>query len=344
MIDARAVVWLVEGAESAPSDEARRALEAWARAHGVTLEAPVEGDAPAVPIDWAAADLVEHGIARARDALAALDFEVAERELARAEAALRAHPELPQAAWLRAEVERAWSVRWLREDSASSTHDNEVRAKATWQRAAGLDGGREPGLGEKAFDGAKPIGASIRLTGAGGLRLDGVTIAPGDVTRTEGEHALAIVRADGATTWAEWVSFAQGVVVKLRAPESPACSRDAMAPARLEGTTVHAAGVRCAKWIAAVPEGARGIRIAACEGDSCGALVEWRAIAIDAGPRGPLAPVESRSRWPAWATWTIVGVGVAGAAVGVAAAAGAFRSTTAPETQFVNGGLKVSSF
>jgi hypothetical protein len=348
MIDAVTVVWLAPNLQTEPSfartrrpaepgDEARRALEAWAGARGVKLEAAAEADAPATPIDWGAAETVEREIARARDALAALDFDAAERALARAQVVLRDHAELPQAAWLRAEVERGWSVRWLRDG-------DEARAKRAWQRAAGLDGGREPGLGEKAFEGAGTVTASIRLTGAegAGLRLDGVKIAPGEVTRTEGEHALAIVRADGATSYAAWVSLAQGEEVKLEAPESPACSRAAMARARLEAVRVRAVGVRCEKWVAAVADGVGVVRVATCEGETCGPLVEWRSIAPSGERTG--AAAESRSKWPAWATWALVGVGVAGAAVGVAAAAGAFKSTPAQETQFVNGGLKVSGF
>ncbi|MGO9000045.1 MAG: hypothetical protein ACLQVI_42505 [Polyangiaceae bacterium] len=356
MIDAATVVWLVEGdQQTAPSEDAARALEAWGKEHGVKLAPPTTEGAPVLPIDWTAGETVEQGIARARDALAALDFDAAERELTRAEAVLREHPELPQAAWLLAEVERAWSVRWLRSnaDGASapaagrSKSENEARAKRAWQRAAGLDGGRAAGLGETAFEPGGTITATIRLAGHGGgtLRLDGKSIAPGEVKSSEGEHALAIVGPEpgAGATWAAWVSLAQGIEVKVETPEAPACSRDEMDRARLEHETIRAAGVRCGAWIAAVAEADGVIRVATCQGETCAPLVEWRSSAIMT-----IAPVvilsESR-RWPKWATWALAGVGVAGAAVGVAAAAGAFKSSPPQqETQFVNGGLQVHSF
>jgi hypothetical protein len=215
MVDGVPVAWLAEGArEAAPSEEARRELAAWAKARGVALSAPRtdEGRAMAAATpDSTTVETVEQEIAHVRDALAGLEFDAAERALARAEAALRDHAELPQAAWLRAEVERAWSTRWLR-------GGDEERAKRAWQRAAGLDGGREPGLGEKAFEAAAPITAVIRLLGADAradgadgegrsgrrlLRLDGAIAPSGEVKRSEGEHALAIVDGDGRALWAE---------------------------------------------------------------------------------------------------------------------------------------------
>ena len=65
-------------------------------------------------VDLTIADRVEKELDRAREAIAALDADVAERALARAETLLREHPELPQAAWLRAEVHRSWAARWTR--------------------------------------------------------------------------------------------------------------------------------------------------------------------------------------------------------------------------------------
>ena len=349
-MSAATVVWLAEAAgepRSAPSDEARRALEAWAKARGVELAPPREAAAPALAIDWSAGERVERGLGRVRDALAGLDLDAAERELARAEGTLRDHPELPQAAWLRAEVARAWSARWLRSG-------DEERAKRAWQRAAGLDGGREAGLGEKGFAPEATITATIRLRGDGGdaLRLDGAIVPPGDVARTAGEHALAIVSPEGATLWADWVSLAPGSAVEVEAPAAPACSRADVGRARGEakGERVDAAGVRCGAWVAALASGSGAVvRVATCAGGTCGPLVEWRAIASGpsgwtSGPVAPSTEPASRARWPAWATWTLAGVGVVGAAVGVAAAAGAFRSSPAPETQFVNGGIQVHAF
>jgi hypothetical protein len=287
--------------------------------------------APPVPIAWKAGDDVEHDLALAHDALAGLDFDGAERNLARAEAILRDHPELPEAAWLLAEVERGWSSRWLRDG-------DETRAKQAWERAAAIDGGRAPGLTEKAFDPLPTIAATIVLDGAGSLRVDGRATAPGSVKLGAGKHTLSIVRADGAVTWAEWVSFAEGITVHVTAPPSPACSATDLGQARIRGGEARAAGARCGRWVAAVDEGDATIRVAACAGESCGPVGVWRDLAL-AGDEAKKAE-SRRGGWPAWATWTLAGIGVAGATVAIVAAAGAFKQAPT-ETQFVNGGLQV---
>lgn len=118
------VVWVAPegaapaGVRSGPGDgreDASRALVEWGRARGlriVTASERVGGGA--LRVDPSIADHVENELDRARDAISALDADAAERALARAEALLREHPELPQAAWLRAEVHRAWAARFTR--------------------------------------------------------------------------------------------------------------------------------------------------------------------------------------------------------------------------------------
>jgi hypothetical protein len=258
--------------------------------------------------------------------------------LARAEATLREHPELPQAAWLRAEVARAWSVRWLRAG-------DEERAKRAWQRAAALDGGRAAGLGEKDFDAPERVAARVRVEGPGDVRLDGVPVADGKVTCAPGEHALVVVRADGAVAWADWVSIAAGTELSVSPPTAPACSGADVASARLEGDGVDAGRVRCARWVAAVPGAKGAVRVATCERGACGPLVEWRVLSSGPWTLGPLParPGDEHGKGPAWATWTLAGVGVAGTVAAVLAASGAFKSAPT-ETRFVNGGVQVRSF
>jgi hypothetical protein len=336
-VDTATVVWLAADSSAsgdpAASDEA---LAAWARSHGVTLAPVADTEPEGVPIDWTAADAVEAELARVRDALAGLDFDAAERALARAQATLKEHPELPQAAWLRAEVDRGWAARWTREGDVD-------RAARAWQRAAGLDGGRSAGLGETAAEGARGVAATIVLEGrarGSTLRLDGETIEPGHVTRSEGEHALAIVTPGGRVTWAGWVGIAEGTVVRVRAPEAPACSREDVMDAALADGGVRASGVRCRSWLAVVGAGAGAVRVARCHAGSCGAFEEERvhqaAAQVAEKPR-------AGGLWPKWATWVIAGALVVGASFAVAAGAGAFHTTTTQETKFVNGGLTVHS-
>ncbi len=353
MIEA-AVVWIAEsgstgstaGLGATPSEDAKRSLEAWARARGVKLVTPGEDVGIAKTIDWSAGENVESAIARAREALAGLDFEATEKALGEAEATLRDHAELPHAAWLRAEVERVWSSRWLRAK-------DEARAKRAWQRGAALDGGRAPGLGEKAFDAEATITATIRLEGASdgaSMRLDGAPIASGDVSRGEGEHALVVVRGDGSIASSAWISLAQGSIVHAQAPSAPSCSQGDVKRARLLGDAIVAKGVQCGHWVAAIAMDPGVVRVATCEGESCGPLVEWRVTSSSSWTYAPTVPgagsgsaQESHSHWPAWATWTLAGVGVAGATIAIIAAAGAFKSAPT-ETHFVNGGLQIHSF
>jgi hypothetical protein len=341
LAEAATVVWLARGdAPATPSARAKEALAAWGVNKGLGLAEASTDVRRRVAIDWSAAQEVDDGLSRVREALAAVDLDAAERELAHAEATLRDHPELPQAAWLRAEVDRAWAARWAQDGDT-------IRAERAWARAAGLDGGRAAGLGETATPVAPAITASIAVGGdarAVRLWLDGRSVAPGEVRTTEGEHALAMVTLDGGVAWADWVSFAQGTLVRLTAPEAPACSADDVAHATLDGDVVAAAGVRCAAWVAAV-ETQGELRVARCAAGTCEALSTWQAMTLPL-PRGPVAPLAAdvKFHWPSWATWTLTGVTVVGAGVAIAAAAGAFKTTAPQETQFVNGGLVVHSF
>src|SRR5579859_3430113 len=117
-MDAEAtLVWIA----AAPADaEQARAIASWGSAHGLRLVSPTVPLPQPPPlagrpaVDLRIADDVAVQLERARDALAALDGAEVDRALATAEASLRAHPELPQAAWLLAEVERTRSTRLRR--------------------------------------------------------------------------------------------------------------------------------------------------------------------------------------------------------------------------------------
>ena len=177
---------------------------------------------------------------------------------------------------------------------------------------------------------SSPITATIDSKGDG--RAFGSTASGGRAGGREarrGEHALAIVR-DGRGGRVGGVGLARAgggrEVRGARRARVLARRRGSSAPRR--GSVVATRGVRCERWVAAVAEADDGaIRVAACEGVAC---ETWSEVAppnlapslrvrnLDA----PAAPNEpARSRWPAWATWTLAGVGVAGAAVGIVAAA-----------------------
>ena len=335
------VVWL------APSQGTERgaasALAEWSIAHGVRLTVPNDEIVATLPVRLAIADLVEEELGHAHDGIVAHDADATERALARAEATLRAHPELPQAAWLMAEVERTWSARWLRIEPRDPD-----RAARAWQRATGLDGGRIPGVGEASASPSKAITATIAIEGASDfeVRLDGVSLLTESVTRTEGEHAL-VVAHDGATRFAAWVSLTAGATIRVRVPSPSPCSVPDLARAReqAEGAGVHAEGVRCARWIA-VAAGARpgGLRVATCERSSCGSLVDWRLEpALPGFLTQPPEAEAPRKKLPTWASLALFGAGIVVTGTIAIVVADAVRKPE-QETRFVNGGIKAQRF
>jgi hypothetical protein len=324
------LVWI---APEPPDGGQSRALETWARGRGITLVPPGGEKPKALAVDPHAADEVESLLDRARDALAARDGDAVDRALGAAEATLRAHPELPQAAWLMAEVHRARSVRLRRVPPV----DVEAADRA-WALAESIDGGRVAGVGEQAGT-VHAAGASIVLDGAlegATVTLDGIVVRPGAVPTHAGVHAL-VVAWDGTPVWAEWIDAPAGSsTVRVNAPEPPPCTTSDVQHARAVAGTVDADHVRCASWVAALPGPSEGsVLVATCEPGRCGPLLEWRTPPswTWTPPPPPTHP------WPSWATWGLVGAGAVVATGVVLLATGAFQP--APnETRFVSAGVK----
>lgn len=346
------------GAGSGPGanrEDAARALAAWARAHGLSLS-PAREAAPSAygGYEPELVSEIEKELLRAREAVAALDGDAADGALARAETALREHPELPQAAWLRAEVHRGWATRWLRVEPR-----DEARARAAWQDADALDGGRSAGVGEVDAPPRQPVPARFVVRGARSASvvalLDGAPLAPSSpgaftATVAPAEHHLVVSR-DGEIAYAAWVTIddrasggdgelAPAITIELTG-DGRACDIRALSRARIariaDAGRIVADGIACDRWVAATLGPRPGsVRVARCAGSACGPLVEWRTggEALGARPTDP-----KKTGWPAWATWTAVGVGAAGAAVLTVLATGALAST--PTTQrFVVGGVR----
>jgi hypothetical protein len=289
---------------------------------------------------------VEKELERAHEAINAGDADAAERGLARTTALLREHPELLQAAWLRAEAERTWSARWLR-----IAPRDEARARAAWENAAALDGGRVAGIGETNFPPPPKVKATIVAIGTAeaALYLDGTRVEPTSRDETSatytadvapGEHHLLALRG-GRTVFASWVALAGAEpTARLSLGDGGACSRELFRNVRREDSGVSAPGALSPAWVAAVPGARRGsILVARCERDTCGPLLEWRIESSAAGLRGPPQPPVSSTTWPAWATWTLVGIGAATAASVALVATGVFE-TRPVETRFVVGGTR----
>lgn len=347
-----AVVWV---APAEGRDDAVSALAEWARVRGVALLSSPDGrDVRPLRVELAVSDRIEKELERAREAIAALDADPAERALARAEATLREHPELPQAAWLRAEVHRAWAARWSRVEPR-----DDARAELAWQEADALDGGRVAGVGEIAHPLRRAAAATFAVSGgtghALGARLDGVELegvpSPDGATRftvdvRAAEHQL-VITLDGEAVFASWISIAEAQPGAQRAPfpislgETGVCGAAALGGVTRDADgNVHASGVACGRWIAVAPGDRPGaVLVARCERDACGPFLEWRAAKSLESP----APRERRiapAPWPAWATWTAVGVGVLAAGVTTVIATGVLE-TRPVETRFVAGGVRI---
>ena len=357
------IVWLAPNAgaasasqEPAAAADAARALEEWARARGLRLATATEAKPRAIPVDLTIGDAVEADLERAHDAMGALDRDATEAALGRAQAALEGHPELPHAAWLMAEVMRAWAARFQRFEPADP-----VGVARAWKRADALDGGRASGVLETRAKGAQDelVQSSLVIDGAGsGLSLwvDGALVPPGPIARAAGSHQVVVTQG-GATVWASWVTFAAQPMLHVGAGPAPACARDDFARIKMDDDGaghVDASDVRCASWVAVTSTNdPRTIRVALCQASRCAPLAYWRlAPAPVASPflgqttpttRTTEAGAESRFHWPAWATWTLVGVGVAAGTIAGVVASGAFEAAHT-ETRFVSGGVKVQAF
>jgi hypothetical protein len=339
------VVWI---APEPPSPAEEQALGRWARASGVTLTAPADRHPPHLAAHLEVAGIVEDLLDRARDAMAARDADAIDRATASAEALLRAHPALPQAAWLMAEVERARATRWRR----VAPEDAEAGDRA-WMRAQALDGGRVPGIGEVAGATGAPA-ATITLVFPAGdeARLDGVPVpasasaadrSAAPASTLAGPHDL-VISADGAPVWAGWIEVDPGASrLEVDAPGLVPCSAADVARASSAGLQA-APAVACGSWVA-VSRGAQpgSLRIARCGAGRCEAPVEWSESAAWArGTTSTATGSHDRSTgksWPAWATWALAGAGVALAA-GIAIAASGALEAAPSTTRFVTGGLK----
>lgn len=330
------LVWI---APEPPDGPQSRALSTWARTHGVVLVAPRDERPPALPVDEAIVDAVETLLDGARDALTARDGDALDRVLSSAESMLRAHPELPQAAWLMAEVQRARAAGLRRIAPVDGSRQAADRA---WQQAEALDGGRVPGLGEQASEAhTPPATIALEVVPAGARAwLDGEPVRAGAVTTRAGTHAL-VVTWDGAPVWASWVDAPAGSSsLRVVAPAAPPCSKGDVRLARVAAGSVDAAAVRCTQWVAAAPAGRPGaVHVATCEAHACGPLLEWSAPArTEAWTWTP--PAEPRhARWPTWATWGLVGAGAA-IATGIVVVASGVLQAAPSETRFVSGGIK----
>jgi hypothetical protein len=329
------LVWL---SPAHPTASQRIALQTWARAHGVELVDPVDERPPTIRVDPAVVAAVDGWLDEAHDAMEGRDGATVDRTLAAAEALLRAHAALPQAAWQMAEIERARTARWRRIPPT-----DEEAADRAWVRAEGLDGGRVTGAGEDAAAPRAPAAELvIERKPDWDVWIDSRVVNSGPTSLYAGPHDL-VVTFEGAPVWASWIDVPAGAsVVRPDAPSAPPCSSADVMRARASGSAVTAERVRCGRWIASTP-GHRpdAVRMAMCSASHCGPLLDWQsAPRWEAVELGTGHAELAGAHWPAWAGWTLAGAGALVASGTAVLVLEALRSPGS-ETRFVSGGLAV---
>ena len=272
----------------------RADLDAFAHSRLLRLEAPRENAAAFHTSAYApdAVAQIESSLEEARNAGASLEQSRALSALERAEHVLREHPELPQSAWLMAEIfEQSATVENTAPDGAEA-------ADALRKRAAALEGSRAAPFSDRAPEAEATLASTQRLSVEGlepgdGLEWDGVPTQPTLMT-SAGDHHARVTRA-GRLLWAGWVKLAAEVPsVHLPVPETVACSSDDIGRSHLAaGRAVAAANARCDSYVLARARPG-GIEAAQCESEHCGNVVIWEHPQVAAAT----APAAKKTIWP----------------------------------------------
>ena len=267
------LVWL-SAASSLPTFHAD--LAAFAQSRLLRFEAPRE-NAAAFRASAYAPDVVaqvESSLEEARNATASLEQSQALAALERADHLLRDHPELPQSAWLMAEILE------LSADVENTAPGGADAATALRQRAAALEGPRAVPFSDRApgSEVAATAGHLVAVNGlepADALEWDGIE-APSPVTTAPGEHHARVLRS-GRLLWAGWAKIGDTETqLHLPVPETVACSPDDIGQGHFAGgRAVPAAHARCDSYVLSRARSGGGIEAAVCERESCGKVVIW---------------------------------------------------------------------
>lgn len=269
----------------------------------------------------------------ARLALARLDHAEASEGLVAAERLLHEHPELPQAAWLRAEQ---LTLAAELADQTGGGGSRELR-----NRAMALEGPRAPQFRESGSFPPPPMAPDLSVAIRGPDNRDAVewngTRVFGTVSTRIGEHAVRVQRR-GQTVWAGWVTVdATTSHVNLNVPLIEPCSPDDLAGTRVQSLGPAApTTVRCRAW-AVAHRNAGELEIAICRRSECG---NWHRLGSDPEPfRAPAQHLPSRG-FPVWASVALAGVGAALATSVVLWQTGTFERDTRTRERWIYDGMR----
>jgi hypothetical protein len=287
------LVWL---SASASLPTFRADLDAYAHSRLLRLEAPRENAAAyrAAASAYApdAVAQIESSLEEARNAAASLEQSRALGALERAEQVLREHPELPQSAWLMAEILEQLA------ELESSAPDGADAARALRKRAAALEGPRAEPFSDRAPERQADVASGQPLSVEGlspgdALSWDGIETAGTLITR-EGEHHARVARG-GRLLWAGWLKLDPGEIrVHLPVPETVPCSADDIGGGQfISGRAVPAANARCESYVLARAR-TSGIEAALCERERCGKVVIWE----HAHESSAAAAAPKKTIWP----------------------------------------------
>jgi hypothetical protein len=317
MLPALVVLWLA-APEAQPRH--RAAIAAWATSQGFEAADPAPTGAPAYPEQ--AAEEAERLLEEARETGPS-----ARESFERLDAVLAAHPELPQAGWLLAERYALEAQTLPREPGATARPELARRRQAIEGRRASIFGATAQGGAPEAS--LAPLALTPPRPGDE-VWLDGVPIQNGERVAS-GKHLAQVFRGD-TRILAQWVDLESPPRLSF-ADTTPACAQADLSGTRAGAVAPRAApGVSCASWAVATLDASGALLVSLCRGSSCEA---WQSRAESGGTRADPDRASTGERsWPAWVTWSAVGVGVAAGAALVLWRTGALDHETRA-TQFV---------
>ena len=167
--------------------------------------------------------------------------------------------------------------------------------------------------------------------------VDGVA-ATAALELTPGRHHVLLSRG-GRQVWAAWVDVA-GSELRLNDPTRACSSLDLADVVASGGRPAPAPGVLCPAWAAARPSALGGLDVSRCNGSRCS---DWQHVSSGAAALAQSSAPEDARAWPAWLTWTLVGVG-AGTATGLVLWQVGVFDHPEPGTEFVFTGPNAAGF